>query len=77
MGAASFQDLGNSPATFDASRWADCYGCYLETMCRWLTPCRHTSKQNSQEYIVGLNSLMKRGVHPQVDTNSVDRSADF
>ena len=27
MEAASFQDLGNSPATFDASRWADYYGC--------------------------------------------------
>ena len=27
MEAALFQDLGNSPATFDASRWADYYGC--------------------------------------------------
>ena len=27
MEAALFQDLGNSPATFDASRWADDYGC--------------------------------------------------
>ena len=25
--AAFFQDLGNSPATFEASRWADFYGC--------------------------------------------------
>ena len=25
--AALFQDLGNSPATFEASRWADFYGC--------------------------------------------------
>ena len=25
--AAFFQDLGNSPATFGASRWADFYGC--------------------------------------------------
>ena len=27
MEAALFQDLGNTPATFDASRWADFYGC--------------------------------------------------
>ena len=27
MEAALFQDLGNSPATFDASQWADYYGC--------------------------------------------------
>ena len=27
MEAALFQDLGDSPATFDASRWADYYGC--------------------------------------------------
>ena len=27
MEATLFQDLGNSPATFDASRWADYYGC--------------------------------------------------
>ncbi|CAE7949193.1 unnamed protein product [Symbiodinium sp. KB8] len=27
MEAALFQDLGISPATFDASRWADYYGC--------------------------------------------------
>ena len=27
MEAALFQDSGNSPATFDASRWADYYGC--------------------------------------------------
>ena len=27
MEAALFQDLGNSPATFDASRWADYYRC--------------------------------------------------
>ena len=27
MEAALFQDLGNSPATFDASRWADYYEC--------------------------------------------------
>eukprot|EP00439_Symbiodinium_sp_Y106_P084767 s1599_g26.t1 len=27
MEAALFQELGNSPATFDASRWADYYGC--------------------------------------------------
>ena len=26
--AAVFQDLGNSPATMDASRAADCYGCF-------------------------------------------------
>ena len=25
--AALFQDLGNSPATFEAARWADFYGC--------------------------------------------------
>ena len=25
--AAFFQDLGNSPATFEVSRWADFYGC--------------------------------------------------
>ena len=25
---AVFQDLGNSPATMDASRAADCYGCF-------------------------------------------------
>ena len=25
--AAFFQDLGNSPATFEASRWTDFYGC--------------------------------------------------
>lgn len=24
--AAFFQDLGNSPATFEAARWADLYG---------------------------------------------------
>ena len=27
MEAALFQDLGNSPATFDTSSWADYYGC--------------------------------------------------
>ena len=27
MEAALFQDLGNSPTTFDAFRWADYYGC--------------------------------------------------
>ena len=26
--AAMFQDLGNSPASFEASRWADFLGCY-------------------------------------------------
>ena len=26
--AALFQDLGNSPATFEASRWADFLGCF-------------------------------------------------
>ena len=25
--AAFFQDLGDSPATFEASRWAELYGC--------------------------------------------------
>ena len=25
--AAFFQDLGNSPASFESSRWADFYGC--------------------------------------------------
>ena len=25
--AALFQDLGNSPASFESSRWADMYGC--------------------------------------------------
>lgn len=25
--AAFFQELGNSPATFEASRWVDFYGC--------------------------------------------------
>ena len=27
MEATLFQDLGDSPATFDASRWADYFGC--------------------------------------------------
>ena len=26
--AAMFQDLGNSPASFEASRWADILGCH-------------------------------------------------
>ena len=26
--AAMFQDLGNSPASFEASRWADFLGCH-------------------------------------------------
>ena len=30
--AAFLQDLGNSPATFEASRWADFYGCIMGTM---------------------------------------------
>ena len=32
--AAFFQDLGNSPATFEASRWADFYGCLPGQMLR-------------------------------------------
>ena len=27
--AAMFQDLGNAPATLEASRIGDCYGCFL------------------------------------------------
>ena len=26
--ASFFQNLGNSPASFEASRWADCFGCF-------------------------------------------------
>ncbi|OLP93893.1 hypothetical protein AK812_SmicGene24167 [Symbiodinium microadriaticum] len=33
MEASLFQDLGNSPAAFDASRWADYYGCLPGTPC--------------------------------------------
>ena len=46
--AALFQDLGNSPATFEGFRWA-----LTDRMCRWLMRCRHISKPRYGARLVG------------------------
>ena len=40
--AATFQDLGNSPASFEALRWAEFLGCHDGWDARWPMLCRHT-----------------------------------
>ena len=50
--AALFQDLGNSPATFEASRWADFWVALTDGMCRWLTRYRRISRPHCGVHFV-------------------------
>ena len=54
--AALFQDLGNSPATIEASRWADLLG---DGMCKWRMLLRLTFRLCFSVPSVGLSFLQK------------------
>ena len=69
MEAALFQDLGNSPATFDASRWADYYGCLPRHYAQM--PFRHTFRQSCLGYHAGWNFPMRHGIHLPIGASSV------
>ena len=68
--AAFFQDLGNSPATFEASRWADFYGCIPGHKCE--AGRRHSGVHTSEAYGTSLlgrtprRCMAGRHRHPEV-----------
>ena len=71
MEAALFQDLGNSPATFDAPRVGQItMGVYLDMTCRWRMRSRHIFRPNCQEFPVGLNYPTRHGIPLLIVTNS-------
>ena len=73
MEAALFQDLGNSPATFDASRWADYYGCLAGNDVQMADAIfRHTFRRSCPVHRVGLSCLMKPGILQQIVETTVD-----
>ena len=43
--AAMFHDLGSAPATMEASKAADFYGCVPGTTSKWLMPSRPMSRR--------------------------------
>ena len=55
--AAMFQDLGNSPASFEASHWADFWVVMTVGTCRWPMPRRHTFRPHCEARHVGSNCL--------------------
>ena len=66
--AAFFQDLGNSPATFEASRWADFYGCIPGHNVKLADAI-----QGSRDLLVGSNSPKMHGRTTSTSGSSEDR----
>ena len=62
---ASFQDLGNSPATMEAARFADCVGCAPIIRVRSPMRCRHMCKLNWVVTRVGYTYYLK--LNPRTD----------
>ena len=60
--AAFFQDLGNSPATFEASRWADFYGCLPGNDVKLADAIQAYIQAILTDHHVGLNSLKMHGL---------------
>ena len=57
--AALFQDLGNSPATFEASRWTFQVA-LTDGMCRWLMRYKHISRPLCGEHLDGSSFQPKQ-----------------
>ena len=57
--AAIFSDLGSSPASFEASRWADFYGSLKEIAAKLFMRHRPIFRHCSSVANVGWNCLLK------------------
>ena len=72
--AAFFQDLGNSPATFEASRWGRFLWLYPRPQCEvWQMLSKHISKRGLRDLLVGSNSLKMHGRTTLTSGSSEDR----